>query len=95
MVSLYIIEAYLNTYIDELNFSTMNRIESIDLILTTCKLIIEYLNDNLLEFCYSDKLDDLYENIKKESDFRIVPTLVNSKRFSKHNDWYKKLSLHT
>ena len=63
MVSLYIIEAYLNNYIDSLNFSTLNRLESIDLILTTCKLLIEYLNENLLEFCYSDKNEELHNNI--------------------------------
>ena len=71
MNSLYIIESYIHQYFSSFNFSIFTKSEAIDLILTTCTLIVEYLSDNIMEFNYTDKLDNLYANIKELYEIQL------------------------
>lgn len=79
---LYIIESYIHQNFSSFNFSILTKSEAIDLILTTCTLIIEYLSTNLLEFNYTDKLDDLYANIQELYEIQFYD-LKNQQ--NKHN----------
>ena len=71
MNSLYIIESYIHKHFSNFNFSILTKSEAIDLLLTTCSLIIEYLSKNILEFNYTDKLDDLYTNIQELYEIQL------------------------
>jgi len=87
MISLYIIENYIHEHFSSFNFSILTKTESIDLILTTCTLIIEYLSKNLLEFNYTDKLDDLYTNIQElyEIQFYDLKNIQHEHNISDRN----------
>jgi len=87
MISLYIIERYIHEHFSSFNFSILTKTESIDLILTTCTLIIEYLSKNLLEFNYTDKLDDLYTNIQElyEIQFYDLKNIQHEHNISDRN----------
>ena len=87
MISLYIIESYIQEHFSSFNFSILTKTESIDLILTTCTLIIEYLSKNLLEFNHTDKLDDLYTNIQElyEIQFQDLKNIQHEHNISDRN----------
>ena len=65
MITPFYIKTYIERNFNALNFSILSIDEICELILTTCNLIIEYLKENILEYNYNDKFEDIYDNLKE------------------------------
>ncbi len=83
MVSIYTVKNHLLKYINQFNFSSINNDEAIDLIITTYNLILSNITENILDFCYTDRLGDLYSNIIELYVLHFEDILQN-KNLDKH-----------